>query len=29
MEEISMMHPDHQEAVAAFQEKLTANYVDR
>ena len=29
MEEISMMHPDHQEAVAAFQEKRTANYVDR
>jgi enoyl-CoA hydratase len=26
MEEISMMHPDHQEAVAAFQEKRTPNY---
>jgi enoyl-CoA hydratase len=26
IEEISMMHPDHQEAVAAFQEKRTPNY---
>lgn len=26
MEEISMMHPDHVEAVSAFQEKRTPNY---
>ena len=29
MEEISMMHDDHGEAVSAFQEKRTPNYVDR
>lgn len=29
MEEISMMHDDHREAVSAFQEKRTPNYIDR
>jgi enoyl-CoA hydratase len=29
MEEISMMRADHREAVSAFQEKRTPNYVGR